>query len=194
MLSVEREDERETARDGLVRGNVLFSAGGCLNSECQLAIPPPRGEGEQRTDQICALAIKQLTTAGGPHAGARSSFHGVPDRQQRDARAPAAAPTAARRTPAPPRQTSSRHPLADERTQPENSSRSPVRLISPPGLGPAGRWDTVAVTRDPPRHHGIPNLAMTQQLLLGAGKDDRVRSCCVHLEDNPSEAPMLCGR
>lgn len=89
--------------------------------ECQLAIPPPRGEGEQRTDQICALAIKQLTTAGGPYAGARSSFHGVPDSQQRVARAPAAAPTAARRTPAPPRQTSSRHPLADERTQPENS-------------------------------------------------------------------------
>ena len=27
---------------------------------------------------------------------------------------------------------------------------------------------------------------MTQQLLLGAGpgEDDRVRSCCVHLEDN----------
>ena len=56
------------------------------------------------------------------------------------------------------------------------------------------RADTVAVTRDPPRHHGIPDLAMTQQLLLGAGKDDRVRSCCVHLEDNPSEAPMLRGR
>ena len=70
--------------------------------ECQLAIPPPAGEGEQRTDQICALAIKQLTTAGGPYAGARSSFHGVPDSQQRVARAPAAAPTAARRTPAPP--------------------------------------------------------------------------------------------
>ena len=91
--------------------------------ECQLAIPPPRGEGEQRTDQICALAIKQLTTAGGPHAGARSSFQGVPDGQQRDARAPAAAPTAARRTPAT-TDRQYRHPLADERTQPENSSRS----------------------------------------------------------------------
>ena len=91
--------------------------------ECQLAIPPPRGEGEQRTDQICALAIKQLTTAGGPYAGARSSFHGVPDSQQRDARAPAAAPTAARRTPAiTDRQY--RHPLAEERTQPENSLRT----------------------------------------------------------------------
>ena len=33
--------------------------------ECQLAIPPPRGEGEQRTDQICALAIKQLTNSRG---------------------------------------------------------------------------------------------------------------------------------
>ena len=37
-------------------------------------------------------------------------------------------------------------------------------------------------------------LARSQQLLLGAGEDDRVRSCCVHLEDNPSEAHMLCGR
>lgn len=86
---------------------------------------PPRAErGSARTDpELRALAIKQLTTAVGPHAGARSSFHGVPDSQQRDARAPAAAPTAARRTPAiTDRQY--RHPLAEERTQPENSSRT----------------------------------------------------------------------
>ena len=70
----------------------------------------------------------------------------------------------------------------------------PRRLISTPGLGPAGRWDTVTINGRPPRYRGIPNLAMIQQLLLGAGEDDRVRSCCVHLEDNPSEAPMLCGR
>ena len=35
---------------------------------------------------------------------------------------------------------------------------------------------------------------MTQKLLLGAEEDDRVRMRRVHLEDNPSEAPMLGGR
>ena len=81
-------------------------------------LTPPRAE--RGSDLIYCAAIKQLTTAGGPYAGARSSFHGVPDSQQRVARAPAAAPTAARRTPAiTDRQY--RHPLAGERTQPENS-------------------------------------------------------------------------
>lgn len=86
---------------------------------------PPRAErGSARTDpELRALAIKQLTTAGGPYAGARSSFHGVPDSQQRVARAPAAAPTAARRTPAT-TDRQYRHPLAKERTQPENSLRA----------------------------------------------------------------------
>ena len=85
--------------------------------------PPARRGGAAPCPYSSALAIKQLTTAVGPHAGARSSFHGVPDSQQRDARAPAAAPTAARRTPAiTDRQY--RHPLAEERTQPENSLRT----------------------------------------------------------------------
>ena len=62
--------------------------------ECQLAIAPPARRGGATWST--ALAIKQLTIAGGPHAGARSSFQGVPDRQQRVARAPAAGPIAAR--------------------------------------------------------------------------------------------------
>eukprot|EP00618_Florenciella_parvula_P038872 CAMPEP_0119529332 /NCGR_PEP_ID=MMETSP1344-20130328/43358_1 /TAXON_ID=236787 /ORGANISM="Florenciella parvula, Strain CCMP2471" /LENGTH=127 /DNA_ID=CAMNT_0007568935 /DNA_START=425 /DNA_END=806 /DNA_ORIENTATION=+ len=34
---------------------------------------------------------------------------------------------------------------------------------------------------------------MTRQLMSGAGEDGRVRTCRVHLEDDPSEAPMLGG-
>ena len=86
---------------------------------------PPRAErGSARTDpELRALATKQLTTGGGAYAGARSSFHGVPDCQQRVARAPAAAPTAARRTPAT-TDRQYRHPLAKERTQSENLLRT----------------------------------------------------------------------
>ena len=86
----------------------------------QLAIPPQR---ERGSDLIPNCAGHQAADyCRGPHAGARSSQEGVPDSQQRDARAPAAAPTAAHRTPAPPRQTVP-SPLAAERAQPENSLR-----------------------------------------------------------------------
>ena len=45
-----------------------------------------------------------------------------------------------------------------------------LRPISTPGLGLAGGKDTAALRAGPSRHRDIPNLAMTQQLLWGAGK------------------------
>ena len=82
--------------------------------------PPQR---ERGSDLIPNCAGHQAVDhCRGPHAGARSSQEGVPDSQQRDARAPAAAPTAAHRTPAPPRQTVP-SPLAAEHAQSGNSLR-----------------------------------------------------------------------
>ena len=132
----------------------------------QLAIPPQR---ERGSDLIPNCAGHQAVDhCRGPHAGARSSQEGVPDSQQRDARAPAAAPTAAHRTPAPPRQTVP-SPLAAERAQPENSLHLFLcgRLAPPPR---PSRW--VGHGRYHQEAHRATATYRTcrQTQLLGAGK------------------------
>ena len=156
---------------------------------------PPRAErGSARTDpELRALATKQLTTAGGPTpALAQASTASQTASNETPGRPPRRPPPPAAHQPPP--TDSTVIPWRKNAPSQKTYYAHPRRLISTPGLGPAGRWDTVTVNGRPPRHRGIPNLAMTQQLLLGAGEDDRVRSCCVHLVDYPSEAPMLCGR
>ena len=152
--------------------------------------PPQRerGSGLSRT----ALAIKQLTIAGGPTPAL--------------AQARKASPTASNETPGrPPRRPPPptahqphhdrqyRHPWQPNTPSQGTHYANSLRPISTPSLGPAGGKDTAAINRKftAPQRHTEP---CRQTQLLGAGEDDRVRSCCVHLEDNPSEAPMLCGR
>ena len=152
--------------------------------------PPQRerGSGLSRT----ALAIKQLTIAGGLTPAL--------------AQARKASPTASNETPGrPPRRPPPptahqphhdrqyRHPWQPNAPSQGTHYANSLRPISTPSLGPAGGKDTAAINRKftAPQRHTEP---CRQTQLLGAGEDDRVRSCCVHLEDNPSEAPMLCGR
>ena len=136
----------------------------------QLAIPPQRERGSELIPN-CA-GHQAVDHCRGAHAGARSSQEGAPDSQQRVARAPAAAPTAAHRTQDPP-------PLTTDSTVALGSRTRPARILithiacgrlAPPHLGLAGGEDTAALSARPPRYSDIPNLSPTQQLLLGAGK------------------------
>ena len=112
---------------------------------------PPRAErgSDTGSDPIYCAAIKQLTIAGGPHAGRRSLK--LPRRPRLPATSHQGARRGAHRRPphtSPTTTDSTVIPWRKNAPSQRTYYAHPVRLISTPGLGPAGRWDSAAVIRE----------------------------------------------